>query len=317
MTNKAYFSLLSLGAVLLVFLLFPDSPKELNWVKIILLFAPILLIPIWLYAQFSIKNLGLLVGAGGLGLAFLMPQGGLAGALALPWLLFTLWLAYQCLFDEKQPSVATRSWSGRAAFLFLPVGAAWAVADRSGWQPMGFQATIVLLTAVHFHYAGFLLLCIADRLMQTGGRSKYKVLDFLLIAGVPLVALGITLTDLDGPPWVETIAATVMAGGGIWIAVEHLVLAFRRTDIVTSTSWLLGSSCLLAGMILAIAYGWRPYYPLDFLNIPWMYAVHGSLNFLGVGIFLSLGWWRNDRKLELIASSVEYPWPKSELKKDQ
>lgn len=292
MKNKAYFSLLSLGGVVLVFLLFPDSPKELNWVKIILLFAPILLIPIWLYAQFSIRNLGLLVGAGGLGLAFLMPQSGWAGALALPWLLVTLWLGYQCLLGEQQLSLVTGSWSGRAAFLFLPVGAAWAVADRLGWQPMGFQATIVLLTAVHFHYAEFLLLCIADRLMQTRGKSKYKVLDFLLIAGVPLVALGITVTELDGPPWVETITATVMALGGIWIAVEHLVIAYTRTDIITSLSWFLGGSYLLAGMILAIAYGWRQYYPLDFLNIPWMYAVHGSLNFLGVGVFLLYGWYR-------------------------
>ncbi|NRB48708.1 MAG: YndJ family transporter [Saprospiraceae bacterium] len=293
MTTRAYFSLLSLGAIVFTFLLLPDSPKELNWVKVILLFAPTILIPTWLYEQFSFRHPGLIVGTWLLGFAFLLPQGGLAGSLALPWLLVTLWLGYRFLFFTQQLFRATASWSGRAAFLFLPVGAAWAVADRLGWQPMGFQATIVLLTAVHFHYAGFLLLSIADRLMQRGASSKYKILDFLLIAGVPLVALGITLTDLNGPRWIETFAATVMALGGIWVALEHLSLAMKGGDSITRLSWFLGGTCLLAGMMLAIAYGWRQYYPLDFLNIPWMYAVHGSLNFLGVGVFLLYGWYRN------------------------
>ena len=292
MAIKTYFSLLSFGAVVFTFLLFPDSPKELNWVKIILLFAPSLLIPIWLQAQFSISNQGLVAGTWLLGFAFLLPQGKLAASLALPWLVYTLWLGYRCLFPKQQLSCATGSWSGRAAFLFLPVGAAWAVADRLGFQPLGFQATIVLLTAVHFHYAGFLLLSIADRLIQTGERTRYKSLDLLLVVGVPLVALGITMTDLDGPQWVETSAATVMALGGIWVALEHLLLAIKNADTITSLSWILGSICLLSGMILAIAYGWRHYYPIDFLNIPWMYAVHGSLNFLGVGIFLLYGWYR-------------------------
>ena len=171
MSTKVYFSLLSLGAVVFTILLLPDSPQELNWVKIIFLFAPTLLIPLWLYSQFKIKNISFLLGAWSLGLAFLMPKGMWAGYLAIPWLLFTICLGYNALFTTQQPSLATGSWSGRAAFLFLPVGAAWAVADRLGWQPMGFQATIVLLTAVHFHYAGFLLLSIAERWMQTA-RAK-------------------------------------------------------------------------------------------------------------------------------------------------
>lgn len=293
MSTKVYFGLLSLGTVVFTVLLLPDSPQELNWVKIIFLFAPTLLIPLWLYSQFKIKNISFLLGAWSLGLAFLMPKGVWAGYLAIPWLLFTIWLGYNALFTTQQPSLATGSWSGRAAFLFLPVGAAWAVADRLGWQPMGFQATIVLLTAVHFHYAGFLLLSIAERWMQTSKGKGYKILDYLLVAGVPLVALGITVSDLDGPPWIETFAATVMALGGIWLALAHLHLAGKSTDKIAGLSWALGGLCLLAGMILAIAYGWRYYYPLEFLHIPWMYAVHGSLNFMGVGLFLLYGWYRN------------------------
>lgn len=292
MAARVYFILLGLGAVAFTGLLFPDSPKELNWVKIILVLAPTLLIPIWLSSQFAIRKLTISISAWFLGLAFLLAQGWVAGILAAPWLLTTLWLAYTCILNKHQLSKAPSSWSGQAAFLFLPVGAAWAMADRLGWQPLGFQAAIVLLTAVHFHYAGFLLLSIADRLMLTFERRKHKGLDILLVVGVPLVAVGITLTDQDGPLWIETFAATAMALGGIWVALAHFSLAFQHTDKLARFSWLLGGLCLLAGMILAIAYGWRTYYPLEFLNIPWMYAVHGTLNFLGVGIFLLLGWYR-------------------------
>ncbi|MBX2874985.1 MAG: YndJ family protein [Saprospiraceae bacterium] len=296
MKTNTYFTLLGLGAGIFTVLLFPDSPKELNWVKIILLLAPTLLIPIWLRSQFAIQKFIFPASAWSLGLAFLLAQGWVAGMLAVPWLMTTLWLAYTGLLNKHQLPSAPATWSGRAAFLFLPVGAAWAVADRLGWQPLGFQATIVLLTAVHFHYAGFLLLGIAERLLQSTTARWYKGLDLSLVLGVPLVAIGITMTDLDGPPWVETFAATVMAGSGIALAVAHVALAIRHTDKLTAGFWLIGSICLLAGMILAIAYGWRTYYPLDFLNIPWMYAVHGSLNFLGVGVFLLIGWVRTAPK---------------------
>jgi len=43
----------------------------------------------------------------------------------------------------------------------LAVGGAWLVASRLGMRPMGIQEPIVLLTAVHFHYAGFATATIA------------------------------------------------------------------------------------------------------------------------------------------------------------
>lgn len=304
MSTRIYFLLLGLGSAAFTFLLFPASPQELNWVKVILLFAPTLLIPVWLHSQFALRHLGVVAGAWSLGLAFLMAPGWVAGSLAFLWLLVTIGLAYSYLFQGFKGSVGSPNWSGRAAFLFLPIGAAWALADRLGWQPMGFQKTIVLLTAVHFHYAGFLLLSIADRLIKYASKTWNHALDLLLVLGVPLVAVGITITDLNGPLWIETVAATVMAVGGMAVALSHVALAIRERNKLTSLLWLAGGFCLLLGMALAIAYGWRNYYTLNFLNIPWMYAVHGTLNFLGVGIFLTLGWCRKDRKVDLSISST-------------
>jgi hypothetical protein len=58
--------------------------------------------------------------------------------------------------------------------LYLPIGGAWLVASRLGIQPLGFGDTIVLLTAVHFHFAGFaapVLAGLAGRTVAAGTRS--------------------------------------------------------------------------------------------------------------------------------------------------
>src|SRR4030095_7036112 len=42
-----------------------------------------------------------------------------------------------------------------AGLLYLPVAGFWFVVYRLGIQPVGFGETIILLTVVHFHFAGF------------------------------------------------------------------------------------------------------------------------------------------------------------------
>ena len=44
-----------------------------------------------------------------------------------------------------------------AGLVYLAVGGGWTVLAWGGLRPLGFAAPIVLLTAVHFHYAGFAL----------------------------------------------------------------------------------------------------------------------------------------------------------------
>jgi hypothetical protein len=82
------------------------------------------------------------------------------------------------------------------------------VISRAGLRPQDFSHTIVLLTAVHFHFAGFVLpilsgLAARDFEQQTSrgpSRSKYASSRFdsvMLVAicvGVPLVGLGISLS---------------------------------------------------------------------------------------------------------------------------
>lgn len=296
-TINFFFWIRFVVALLLIFGLAPSSPFSISWVQSLLVLAPLLLVPLaypLIHPRHSFSP-WILIGGLTFGISYLLPTGYLAGGLALVWLLCTLLLAWNHIQQYRQQKAENEiSYAGLAAFLYLPVGAAWALADRLGLQPMGFQSTIVLLTAVHFHYAGFLLLVAGHRIL-TFPSNTYKVnWDLLLVVGVPLVALGITLSQWEAPAWMETLSATVMAIGGLGVAALHLNTSRQIQNTFVIWTWRVGALCLSIGMCLAIAYGWRPFFSLDFLSIPWMYAVHGTLNFLGVGL-LVIGWSFFDR----------------------
>src|SRR5213075_2564830 len=91
-----------------------------------------------------------------------------------------------------------------AGLIFVSVGGGWLVMSRFGIQPLGFGDTIVLLTAVHFHYAGFaapILAGMAGRTLTRELSFARRLLMFIvtgIIAGVPMVAAGITLSPVLG-----------------------------------------------------------------------------------------------------------------------
>src|SRR5258705_449888 len=73
-----------------------------------------------------------------------------------------------------------------AGLVFLLVGGLWATASRAAMRPLGFDDTVVLLTANHFHYAGFIVPIVAG---LAGRRLPGRLGDLTalgVIAGVPL-----------------------------------------------------------------------------------------------------------------------------------
>ena len=101
------------------------------------------------------------VGAGLLVVSFWLPAGPVAAVLAAPWLGDhrrgpPLLAGVRLVRDPDRFRLGVRH-ATDAAVAFLAVGATFAVIDRLGVQPFGFSATVILLTAVHFHFAGFVL----------------------------------------------------------------------------------------------------------------------------------------------------------------
>ncbi len=275
------------------------TSEPINWILALLLLAPLVWIPLALQAQHqdyhpAWQQLAAFSLAG----SFLLPQGVLAAALAIPWL---IWLTNQTFIAIQtwQNQRDLRTWLSPGAWVAGVVAATWAFADRLGWQILGFPPVMGLLTAAHFHYAGILLLMISRWLIVHQKPVVGKCLTLLLLAGITLTAAGITSTHLGGPIWLETAAATVMATGGMAIALGHLRLATQNdTPRISRGLFAIGGLCLLGGMALGLLYGWHRYLQLPWLTIPWMYRVHGTLNALTLGAMLLPGWWvfhRRDR----------------------
>ena len=143
---------------------------------------------------------------------------------------------------------------------------------------------------MHFHFAGFLLLVLTLNLEHYFPQAQN--LSWAVLTGVLLVAIGITNGQLGGPAWVEVLSATFMALSGMGVALLHMLIVFRRSaSLAKSLPLFFGSLCLFGGMILALLYGWRFYIHIPFLSIPWMQAVHGTFNALGLTL-LVFYWWK-------------------------
>lgn len=288
---------------LLIFMVIKGGmqPLERDWVELLILLAVLLLLPVAMRQMGDLSSAWMRwaywLAAWGLLLGFCLEPGIVSACLALPLVLFSLWAlgrALQTWLLSKQTLVDTARF---AAYLFWPVGTLAAFSDRLGWAPLGFSPIIILLTVAHFHYAGFLLPWVLSNVARSEpAHFIQKLIAYCIFMGIPAVAVGITASNIGIHPFLETLAATLMALGGLGLALWHGWLAFSiKIPILTRLGYLGLCLCLSAGMTLALLYGWRYYFPMSFLSIPWMYALHGSLNTLGVGVLGVLLWGKAER----------------------
>lgn len=254
--------------LLLILFFWPPSPLSLDYVRLILVAAPLLIVPLCL-GEFGLSRwLTIALGAA-FAIGMLIIPGWLAAALTLPWWLLSIYLGYQSSKVFKKSNLLS-SLLILAGPIFLFTAACWALADRLELRPMGFGSDIVLLTAVHFHYAGFTLTWLVRKF---GGPVWMKL---GILSGVGLVAIGITASQYQLPPWIEVVSVSILAVCTFRFALGLLQLG----NGLAGWSLRFGGLALATGMLLALCYGWRYYFPVPALDIPLMYAIHGSLNSL-------------------------------------
>lgn len=301
------------GAVWLVFVLLTrPGPFEPTWIPALLLLAPLTLLPLGLDlveragapagGEGPGAPAGLLRVAGVLQLpaaallagSYLLTQGAVAAVLALPWLAATAVLAAAGLLRLRERGLQpVADLALDAGLVYLVVGAAWAVSDRLGFRPLDFPTVIVLLTALHFHYAGFVLPVVTGLAAARTGGPAATLATLGVVAGVPLVAVGITATQLGLGPWIEALAAWTVAVAGALVAWLLLRLATRPAyPPLARVLWTVAAVSLLASMGLAALYGSRFHLSqVRWLDIAWMQALHGAANAFGFALAALLGWW--------------------------
>ena len=268
-----------------------------HWEAVLVMFAAMALVP---------KGLQILgwppapwywLAATGLCAAYLLYPHPLAPLPALPYLLLAAWLTLR----EGLNLLVYRPFSWPEllrvfALAYWATGAVWAGCFLAGLRPLGFDPLIVGLTAAHFHVAGFVLTTVIYALLLAQPGIFTRLLAGAALVGMPLVALGITLTKWGFSPMVEGISSLLFAGMAVAVAGMQLVEVNRRAlPRLVRWYWLAGAVCLLAGGALAALYALRFQWPLPWINIPNLKIWHGTLNTLGFG-WLSLHGWQIARR---------------------
>lgn len=225
--------------------------------------------------------------------SFLLPAGNLAALLASAWLLLTAVVAIDSLTRLLERGVARiEELCVQAGQVYLLVGGIWLVLSRLGANPHGFGDMTVLLTAAHFHYAGFLAPIYAGLVGRAwrSASSRWTVTFDPLVPGIvfgpALVGLGITFS-----PVVELFGAMLLVASLAGLSLFVLACVVRHGARQAASILLSVSVISLAvAMGLAATYSFGRYTSVSLLTIPQMIWLHGILNGFGFGLCGMVAW---------------------------
>jgi hypothetical protein len=291
-------------------------------IELLFLFAPLVIVPLGMELGRVTGGSGRLaelarrlqpVGAAMVVVAIWLPPGKRAGTLALGWLAVCGLMAAggvvrafrgaRELWGEStgESRVPTRAVPTRltprvaeiaiaVGLLDLAVGAAWLVASRWGMRPMGIQEPIGLLTAVHFHFAGFATATIAAATLQFAERSgearRWLRVVVGLVAGMPfVVAAGFVIS-----PVLKMGAAILFSASVAGLAIAVRACGTEAEDGTARLLLQVAAGAVFAGMVLSGSYAVADYLGSGVLTIPQMARTHGVLNAVGFCLPGLLGW---------------------------
>lgn len=231
--------------------------------------------------------------------SFFVEKGLLSASLSAVWLVFSALVALfglsrltaRGLYPLYESSID-------AGLLYLPVAGGWLIVYRLGKQPFDYGEFIILLTVVHFHFAGFAAPIIAGltgRMLAQTRRPPgpvYVFVVFASVAAMPLVAAGITFSPLIG------LVGTLLLAVGL-VALAVLTLG-RVVPVVSSWSprllLMIAALSSCAAMVLACLYAYSLVAHVVILRIPTMAMTHGLLNAFGFATCSLLAWSMIDAK---------------------
>ncbi|MBT4012270.1 MAG: YndJ family transporter [Planctomycetaceae bacterium] len=218
------------------------------------------------------------------------------------WFVFTLWMFViggTSLWHFITTLVKNRTTTQRipwehlpaaGGWLFIAVGGLWFTSLIVG-KPLGvYDMEFTMLTALHFHFAGFALPVLTGQLIHFSTKNKRALINVLIITcpimlvSIPAVGIGIACS-----PTIEVVASISLLTCCILMAVCQIYCA---GFIKSHGGWLLSISAtaLIASSIMAVIYSTGEYTGNQSLSIPIMIVSHGALNSLGFSLLGLVGW---------------------------
>ncbi len=226
--------------------------------------------------------------AAALAVATLLTPGPAAALLATPWLAIAAALgvvALGSLIRASNRRGRLRRLAVAVSLGFLAFGAVNAWSFALGFAPLGFAPVIVLLTAVHFHAAGFVL-------MTAGILAADRTPAPSASAGVAAMALGsiVTAAGFVGVPGAAVGGAVTVAIGGLLIGWATVRLAPTMRSHGARGLSAIGGGALFASMPLAIGWAVGTFLGAPPFGLDVMIRTHGAINALAVCLPLMLAW---------------------------
>jgi YndJ-like protein len=166
-----------------------------------------------------------------------------------------------------------------AALIELTVAAVWLVAATLQIELLGFSKTIVLLTAVHFHMAGFGACSVAIvRLRGATNESERRWLTWaavLVLGASPVVAIGhLTFGALE-------LFGGILLTTGVWGLAFFGFRKSRTSSGIVRVLLIIGALAPFAPMLLALHYGLTRVSDIEQVSYQTIAIIHGGLNAFG------------------------------------
>lgn len=225
--------------------------------------------------------------------SFFCPK-GIYALMIVPWFILTGAIALTGVInlwrDRGKHLHETCIDAGR---IYLPGGAVWWIAYQAGFPLLDFPLLIVLLTAMHFHFAGYMAPWLSGQAArgwiwlrgQTG--NLWKALLIGTIMGMPMIAIGIQASKV-----IELIFVGIFTTSLIIVSLLNLSLLnklWTHSKLATLGLTISGVSIFLT-MFSALAFVARHLTDVFSLTIAEMVLIHGWANGLGFALCGALAW---------------------------
>jgi hypothetical protein len=197
--------------------------------------------------------------------------------------------------------------SRAVAMIGLVVGGVGLLQSRWGMEPMGFREPLVLLVAVHFHFAAFVTPLMAAEVLERMRKKSRRLrlaLTSCALGGSPLLAMGYVLHIRGLRLMGATLLVVALVMMAIWVLRNLSGIEPFTARVLLGVS----SMSAVVAMIYAGIYAFADFFGVVWIAIPQMARTHGVLQAIGFSVCGLLGWMVAENKNELGLRSLTRRW---------